>query len=307
MRTWKLSLTHTIVFITLLTGCTHNQIIRNESVNQNSRVRYIVIHFTSETFAESLKSLTEDSSRPVSSHYLIPSPNDATYTRNKLLVHQLVDETQRAWHAGRSYWHGEKNLNDSSVGIEIVNTSSCATVDREASQHEDELPAFPRCDFKAYPEEQITLLVRLLKDILARHPDIATINIVGHADIAPDRKVDPGPLFPWETLHNLGIGPWQDPQTTTRYRRQFEMKLPPLSLLQKNLNNLGYQINETGQNDLQSRLAVRAFQFRFRPANPSGLFDAESAAILYALIDRYREEQLDALLTKPNEHVTKTK
>jgi N-acetyl-anhydromuramyl-L-alanine amidase AmpD len=299
MRTRMFCLTKTLVCIYLLTGCTHNQIIRNESVNQNSRVRYVVIHFTSETFTESLKSLTEDSSRPVSSHYLIPSPNDATYSRSKILIHQLVDETQRAWHAGRSYWHGEENLNDSSVGIEIVNISSCEPANQGTSEYDDESTPLPDCDFKAYPEEQIALLVKLLTDILTRNPDIATINIVGHADIAPNRKVDPGPLFPWENLHNLGIGPWPDPQMTAQYQQLFEPDLPRLLLLQKALNTLGYQIQETGVNDLQSRLAVRAFQFHFRPMNPSGLFDTESAAILYALIDRYRNEQLDSLLIQP--------
>ena len=234
----------------------------------------------------------------MSSHYLIPSPNDASYSRSKLLIHQLVDETQRAWHAGRSYWHGEKNLNDSSVGIEIVNISSCEPAYKDTSQYHDETTPFPNCDFKAYPEEQIALLVKLLTDIITRNPDIGTINIVGHADIAPARKVDPGPLFPWEKLHNLGIGPWPDPQKTAQYLQLFAPQLPPLLLLQNALNTLGYQIKETGKNDLQSRLAVRAFQFHFRPTNPSGVFDAESAAILYALIDRYRNEQLSSLLVE---------
>lgn len=296
IRTKMKSLIWQLTCLALLNGCAQNNIIRIESVNQNSRVRYIVIHFTTENFSESLKTLTQASDRPVSSHYLIPSPNDATYPRKKLMPYQLVPETQRAWHAGKSYWQGEKSLNDSSVGIEIVNTSFCTAAIGVQSQDDDNLPDLQDCRFKAYPKVQIELVVKLLKGILARHTDIATVNIVGHSDIAPDRKVDPGPLFPWEKLHNVGIGPWPDPQTTLTYQKQFESIPPPLALLQKALKTYGYLIDVTGRNDSQSRLAVRAFQFHFRQHNPSGLFDAESAAILFALIERYRNELLRDLL-----------
>ncbi len=296
MRTKMKSMITLLSYLALLAGCAQNNIIRKESVNQNSRVRYIVIHFTTENFSESLKTLTQASDRPVSSHYLIPSPNDATYPRKKLMPYQLVAETQRAWHAGRSYWFGETSLNDSSVGIEIVNTSFCTPAIEGESQPHNSLPGLQDCQFKAYPKAQIELVVKLVKDILARHTDIATVNIVGHADIAPDRKVDPGPLFPWENLHNVGIGPWPDPQTTLSYQKQFELTPPPLALLQKALKTFGYLIDITGKNDSQSRLAVRAFQFHFRQHNPSGLFDAESAAIIFALIERYRNELLRDLL-----------
>ena len=104
------------------------QIIDAPSATQSSRINYLVIHFTAEHFAESMRLLTEVTDRPASVHYLVPEPGDETYTLSELRVHRLVDESRRAQHAGTSFWGGTRNLNDSSIGIEIVNRSSCETV-----------------------------------------------------------------------------------------------------------------------------------------------------------------------------------
>ncbi len=261
------------------------------SANQSSRINYLVLHFTSEDFAESLRLLTQPTDRPVSVHYLVPEPGDATYDRDELVVYRLVREPRRARHAGRSYWAASQSLNNSSIGIEIVNRSRCEAIDPEA----EATPENQRCTFLGFPEEQIELVIRLAKNILARNPDIEPIDIVGHADIAPDRRLDPGPRFPWRRLHENGIGVWYDEETVTRYRTAFESELPDLAAMQRALAAFGYRIEETGENDVQTRFVVRAFQMRFRPASWSGGIDAETAAILFALLEKYRPDSLKEL------------
>ena len=132
-------------------------------------------------------------------------------------------ERNRAWHAGRSYWHGQRDLNFSSIGIEIVNESGC---DAPIQSLENSETFYVSCQFKPFSDEQIRAVVSLLKDILRRHPEIKPINIVGHSDIAPNRKVDPGPTFPWKTLYNSGIGTWyeeEDVSTSKITKKKFDV------------------------------------------------------------------------------------
>lgn len=261
------------------------------SANQGSRINYLVLHFTSEDFAESLRLLTQPTDRPVSVHYLVPEPGDETYDRDKLVVYRLVREPRRARHAGQSYWAASQSLNNSSIGIEIVNRSRCETIDAEAGA----TPENQACTFLEFPEEQIQLVIRLAKDILARNPDIDPIDVVGHADIAPDRRLDPGPKFPWRRLYDNGIGAWYDEETAARYRAAFESELPDLAKMQRALAAFGYRIEDTGEHDVQTRFVMRAFQMRFRPANWTGSIDAETAAILFALLEKYRPDALKEL------------
>jgi N-acetylmuramoyl-L-alanine amidase len=257
------------------------------SQNHNSRVNYLVIHFTSEHFAESLRLLTQPTARPVSAHYLIPEPDDDTYKRRSLGVHKLVPESRRAWHAGASFWHGEESLNNRSIGIELVNRSYCSDDDPDI---ETPTPENQSCVFHDFSAEQFALLVRLTGEILVRFPEIDPVDVVGHADIAPDRKVDPGPRFPWRQLYEQGTGAWYDQETVDRYREQYRHDLPDIALIQRALLAYGYRIEETGENDPQTRFVVRAFQMHFRPADHSGQIDAETSAILFALLAKYRPE-----------------
>lgn len=286
------------------------------SENYNSRVSIIVIHHTSENFANSANILTQASSRPVSSHYLIPEPSDETYTRKKLEVFELVPESQRAWHAGRSYWGGKTALNDQSIGIELVNQTYCHRQDSEGdaaadapngdpngvpdvapeSTAEPAEPPKQLCFFPDFAESQIDILLELLGDILERHPDIKPTNIVGHADIAPDRRVDPGPRFPWERLYQLGIGAWFDNETVKEYWERFIETPLPLVNVQRALSTYGYNVEDTGLLDEQTQHALRAFQMHFRPSLVSSAPNPESTAILYALIDKYHPDELDELL-----------
>lgn len=284
--------------ILLVAGCTAVPVVDAPSQNHNSRVNYLVLHFTSEHFAESLRLLTQHSDNPVSAHYLIPEPGDDTYDRRSIAVHRLVPEERRAWHAGKSYWAGKEALNDTSIGIEIVNRSAC--VDNEP-ETETPTPEEQACRFLNYPDEQIELVAGLAAGILSRYPDIDPVDVIGHADIAPDRRVDPGPLFPWKRLHEHGVGAWYDEQTVAKYRAQFVSDMPNIGQVQDALNAYGYSIEETGENDIQTRFVIRAFQMHFRSSDSAGQIDAETVAILYALIEKYRPELLENLLTAGRE------
>ena len=278
--------------ITLI-GCVAAPIVEAPSRNQNSRVNYLVIHFTTENFSDSLALLTEPSDNPVSAHYLIPEPGDDTYPAKTLRVYQLVEESRRAWHAGESYWNGEEALNDRSIGIELVNRSYCVDeADGAGDASDDEV----YCFYPDFSHAQIGLLVELATDILERHPEIDPVDVVAHADIAPARKVDPGPRFPWQLLHRFGIGAWYDDETVLHYRRRFRAARPPAIAVQRALRAYGYRIEPTGANDLQSRQAVRAFQMHFLPSAVTGKLDLETAAIAFALIEKYRSESLADLL-----------
>lgn len=271
----------------LVVGCSSLPMIDAPSVNHNSRVNYLIMHFTSENFAESLRLLTQRTHSPVSSHYLVPEPGDETYAGGRLRIHRLVEENRRAWHAGRSYWAGAESLNNNSIGIEIVNRSACVNNNAEA---EATTPEDQSCNFLEYPEEQLELVIELVTDILDRYPDIDPVDIIGHADIAPGRRVDPGPLFPWKRLHDLGIGAWYDESTVRRYQAAFTTSMPSIHEVQMALGTYGYKIEPTGENDVQTRFVVRAFQMHFRPASVSGQIDAETVAILFALNDKYRPD-----------------
>ena len=275
-----------------ISGCTTTQ--RSVSANQNSRVSIVVIHHTTSNFEDSYYVLTEPTSRPVSSHYLIPEPGDPTYGKSRLKVHQLVDENRRAWHAGVSHWGGKDGINDQSIGIELVNQTWC----HASKENTDPETGYPEriCFYPDFDDGQLALLTDLLGEILERHPDIKPTHIVGHSDVAPDRKIDPGPRFPWERLARLGYGAWFDDETVIRYWERFLGEPLPLINIQEALATYGYGIEPTGEDDEQTRDVLRAFQLHFRPYRVTREADVETTAILFALIEKYYPERLDALL-----------
>ena len=276
-----------ILCAAILVGCTSLRTIDLPSANHNSRVQYLVLHFTSEHYAESLRLLTQRTDSPVSVHYLVPEPGDDTYDRRSLEIFRLVPEHRRAWHAGKSYWAGADSLNDTSVGIEIVNRSACVDNDPET---ETPTPEDQTCTFLDFPDEQIELVIQLAQDILERNPDIDPVDVIGHGDIAPARRVDPGPRFPWKRLYENGIGAWPDDETVMKYRRLLKTDPANMSKVQRALQAYGYEIEETGENDVQTRFVLRAFQMHFRPSDTSGHADGETVAILLALLEKYRSE-----------------
>ncbi|WP_010628062.1 MULTISPECIES: peptidoglycan recognition protein family protein [Halomonadaceae] len=257
--------------------------------SHNSRVRHLVMHYTDIDEAESLAVLTGPH---VSAHYVLPLP--PRDHRGQPLVYQLVDENRRAWHAGASAWRGRININDTSIGIEIVNLGP----DRPYAEVERLLEENPEASvdiqWAPYPDAQIEALIALSRDIIERH-GIHPADVVAHSDISPTRKIDPGPRFPWRELYEAGIGVWPEDDAVASWQARFEAQPPALSVLQEALRVWGYPLKETGELDRETRAVLRAFQMRFRPSDYRGTPDAETAAILWALLERYRPAALDGL------------
>jgi N-acetylmuramoyl-L-alanine amidase len=249
--TWSLRLTWCLPAAFLITACAATPPIDTSyrSRGQDSRVMYIVIHATEGDFPHSLQILTQGE---VSSHYLV---RDEPPT-----VHRLVDEDRRAWHAGVSSWKGSTQLNAASVGIEIVNLVG-----------------------QPYPPAQIDAVVALVKDIALRHR-VPPERILGHSDIAPQRKVDPGPLFPWRRLAEEGLVPWPDEAMAAGLLPGFAAALPDAAWFQQRLAQLGFAVPTTAAWDEETRRVLRAFQMRYRPASAYGVADAETAALLQVAV-----------------------
>jgi len=274
-----------------------------ESENQNSRVRVVVIHHTTGDFQGSFHVLTKETSGPVSSHYLIPEPGDPSYANEDLKLYTLVKEEGRAWHAGVSYWAGRTALNDMSIGIELVNQTYCRESAAAIPVEQADQEVARICFFPDFAQPQLEILIDLLKGILERHPDVKPTDIVGHSDIAPQRKIDPGPRFPWQRLYRLGYGAWYDDDTVFKYWEQFRQEIPPVLTLQTALHEYGYGIELSGENDKQSQNVVKAFQMHFLPWQVSGEFTDETVAILYALLEKYHPQKLELLLSADQEFI----
>jgi len=292
-HTTKLIITLVLLCFSLLSGCASSNKVVVESANQDTRVRIIVIHHTSGNFQGSFDILTKDSSNPVSSHYLIPEPADNSYTGKNLKLYQLVREEGRAWHAGTSYWAGKTALNDMSIGIELVNQTYCRKSEQPVPPEQAGQEPARICFYPDFAETQMTMLIDLLKDITSRHTEVKPTDIVGHADIAPQRKIDPGPRFPWQRLYQLGFGAWYDDDTVFKYWERFRLEQPSVLTLQTALHDYGYEIELSGEHDQQSRNVVRAFQMHFLPSQVNSEFTAETVAVLYALLEKYRPEKLE--------------
>ncbi|MBD2810402.1 N-acetylmuramoyl-L-alanine amidase [Xenorhabdus sp. Vera] len=237
----------------------------------NRRSRFLVMHYTALNFEKSIKALTGNF---VSAHYLVPNPDDLTYQAagfNEVHIFSLVDELERAWHAGASSWAGRAGLNDTSIGIEIVNEAS----------DDGGILTFP-----PYNPDQIDAVKELTINILQRYPDITPTHIVGHSDIAWQRKSDPGPSFPWKELYDAGIGAWYDEEIKQKYIEQFDHCLPDRIEILEKLKRYGYDVSGAKE-DKNFQLLIRAFQIHFRPSFYDGIADIETIAILYALIEKY--------------------
>ncbi len=241
-----------------LSGCATGPVPIDHSIHavaQDSRVRYVVLHYTALPAAESLRVL---STQDVSAHYLITDSKPPH-------VYQLVPETRRAWHAGDSSWYGEIALNDSSVGIEIVNLGNSTGT------------------WQPFTRGQIRTLIPLLRDIVQRNA-IEPQNIVAHSDVAPQRKVDPGPLFPWRLLAQQGLGRWYDEAAETATRVQLQAgPLPGVAWFQQQLRRLGYDCPQDGLLTPATRRVIAAFQMHYRPSNYDGEPDAQTAAIMMTM------------------------
>jgi N-acetylmuramoyl-L-alanine amidase len=221
------------------------KLVDRPSPNRDSRgdapIDILVLHYTGmESGAAALARLCDPAAK-VSAHYMIDE--DGT-------VYALVPEEARAWHAGVSYWAGARDINARSIGIELVNPG-----------HE--------FGYRSFPKAQITALTELAKVILARHP-IPAWRVLGHSDVAPARKDDPGELFPWKELAEQGIGLWPSKGDDPGAAKVAEL-----------LARYGYDP------DSPLEKTVTAFQRHFRPTRVDGIADAETRALLASLLALY--------------------
>jgi len=216
----------------------------------------LLLHYTGmETAQGALDWLTREESQ-VSSHYFV--------FENGRIV-QLVPEIGRAWHAGKSFWKGETDINSASIGIEIANAG-----------HPGGLPAFPDVQIEA-----VTLLCR---DIVERW-SIRPERVLGHSDVAPVRKVDPGEKFPWDKLASAGVGHWVEPAVVTggRFFQRGDSGAP-VEALQAMLALYGYNTPVSGEFCDRTRGDVEAFQRHFRPEQVDGIADFSTIDTLHRLL-----------------------
>jgi N-acetylmuramoyl-L-alanine amidase len=216
----------------------------------------ILLHYTGMPTAEgALDWLCRDESQ-VSSHYFVHENGD---------VVQLVAEERRAWHAGKSLWHGESDINSLSIGIEIANQG-----------HPGGLPE--------YPSAQIEAVIELCRDCGQRW-SIVPERVLGHSDVAPRRKLDPGENFPWNGLHEAGIGHWVAPAPITggRFFQRGDQG-SPVEALQSMLSLYGYGTEITGEFSDKMAGEIEAFQRHFRPERIDGIADFSTIDTLHRLL-----------------------
>jgi len=192
----------------------------------------LVFHYTGMESGDAALARLCDADAEVSAHYLIDEGGT---------ICQMVDEQNRAWHAGVAYWRGETKINARSIGIELVNPG-----------HE--------FGYRAFADAQMDAAITLAEDILSRHP-IPARNVVGHSDVAPTRKADPGELFDWQRLAGLGIGLWPDEADVLEMQRD---------IVDAHLTTIGYDTSDFV-------MAVKAFQRHYRGERVTGRIDAGTA------------------------------
>ena len=229
--------------------------IQHPSANHDARpprtaIDMLVLHYTGMATADEALQALCDPRRKVSAHYLIEEDG-------RILA--LVDETRRAWHAGESCWRGARDINARSIGIELVNPG-----------HE--------WGYRDFPVPQMQALIALAQEILTRHP-IPPRHVLGHSDVAPRRKQDPGERFDWQALAAAGIGLWPGD------RQEKPQGKADIATLRRDLHRFGYDVKPEGtQADADLAIVLRAMQRHFRPWRIDGAADAESHAILRHLL-----------------------
>jgi len=215
----------------------------------------IVLHYTGMPTGEAALERLRDPAAKVSAHYVVEEDGR---------VFQLVAEERRAWHAGLSFWKGERDVNGVSIGIEIVNPG------REFG-------------YRPFPETQIAAVVDLVGDIRSRW-SIDDARIVGHSDVAPERKDDPGELFPWKRLAEAGHGLWAEPPPAPGAPLGEGEEGAGVFALQAGFTRLGYDCAPSGKFDAHTATVVRAFQRHWRPERIDGIADGETRARLIAVL-----------------------
>jgi len=215
----------------------------------------LLLHYTGMPTGEAALQRLRDPAAKVSAHYLVEEDGR---------IFSLVPEERRAWHAGKSFWRGETDINARSVGVEIVNPG-----------HE--------FGYRPFPQAQIVAVIDLLADIRSRW-SIGDARILGHSDVAPQRKEDPGELFPWQRLAEAGHGLWVEPPAAPGAPLAEGDEGAGVFALQAGLTRLGYDNAPSGRYDAGTATIVRAFQRHWRQERVDGIADGETRARLIALL-----------------------
>ncbi len=233
-------------------------VIDAPSPNFNARTAppdMVVLHYTGMVTGEAALARLRDPAAEVSAHWLVEEDGR---------VFRLVAEERRAWHAGRAFWKGERDINARSIGIELVNPG-----------HE--------FGYRTFPPAQIDALCALL-DALRDRWTITDGRILAHSDVAPDRKMDPGELFPWAELAARGHGLWIEPAPSPGEPLGDGDEGVGVFALQAGLTRLGYDSAPSGRFDAATTQIVTAFQRHWRPARVDGIADGETRARLVGLL-----------------------
>lgn len=225
-------------------------------------IEMLVLHYTGMESGDAALQRLRDPAAKVSAHYVVEEDGR---------IFQLVAEEMRAWHAGVSYWRGRRDINARSIGIEIVNPG-----------HE--------FGYRPYPPAQMAAVLRLAKEIVARHA-IPARNVVGHSDVAPQRKDDPGELFDWRMLAAAGVGISANVggialsgEAAARISLARGSCGASVRMLQEALAEIGYEVTIDGDYDAAFENVVRAFQRHWRPMIVDGSADAETQNLVYAVL-----------------------
>ena len=232
----------------------------------------LVLHYTGmPTAAEAIARLCDPEAK-VSAHYVVDEDGS---------ILRLVPEERRAWHAGQGAWQGETDCNAASIGIEIVNPG-----------HE--------FGYRDFPEAQTDAVISLVSDIRTRWT-IPDARIIGHSDLAPERKQDPGERFPWKRLAAVGHGLWFEPAP-----ERIDALGAPLAVgdeglgvivLRAGLHRLGYGLQPGGDYDEATKLTVEAFQRHWRPGQVDGIADGETRATLMGVLQLATAESVTGVLS----------
>ena len=221
----------------------------------SNKIKYLVIHYTGmQSEGESIKRLTKKKSQ-VSTHYLI--------TKKGLII-KMVEEKKVAWHAGKSKWKNFVNLNNRSIGIELVNKGH-------------------RFGYENFSNKQISKLIILCKYLIKKYK-INQTNILGHSDIAPLRKIDPGEKFPWQLLSKKKIGNWNNYSKDKKINKFYNLrKIDTRIFFFNNLYKIGYRYFDKKKPSSSDNKVIKAFQRRFRQKKVNGKIDQECLQISYNL------------------------
>lgn len=239
--------------------------------NRRAPPDMLVLHYTGMKTAREAVARLQDPEAKVSSHYVVKEDG---------AILRLVAEERRAWHAGKGVWQGETDCNAASIGIEIVNPG-----------HE--------FGYRDFPDAQIDAVISLISDIRTRWT-IPDVRIIGHSDLAPERKQDPGERFPWKRLASVGHGLWFEPAP----ERTAALGVPlgvgdeglGVVVLRAGLHRLGYGLTPGGDYDEATKLTVEAFQRHWRPGKVDGIADGETRATLMGVLQLATAESVTGVI-----------